>query len=136
MASTHAAPGDGAPRDTARDTYLLRDGRVCAGERPLCFERMGPVDGRDAAGGLWAVVAGDAGGAADGAPPRWRVVGWLSPSPEPGAAPRRWHDFRAAVLARYPGAAFRAYPHAGAADAATPGAARASSRSEREHDRA
>ena len=137
MASMVGAPGDRAPRDTSRDTYLLRDGRVCASNRPLCFERMGPVDGRDAAGELWAVVADDAGDDAEGEPWRWRVVAWLSPAPGPvGTVPRRWHDFREAVLARYPRAGFRAYPRAGAPSAGPLSAAHASSRSGQEHDRA
>jgi hypothetical protein len=137
MASMNGAPGDRAPRDPSRDTYLLRDGRVCASARPLCFERMGPVEGRDAAGGLWAVVADDAGDNAEAEPQRWRVVAWLSPTPGPtGAAPQRWHDFRAAVLARYPRAGFRAYPRTGAAGAMPPSAAHASSRSGQEYDSA
>jgi hypothetical protein len=127
MGSRGAAPCPLVSREVSRDTYLLRDGRICASDRPHCFERMGPLEARDAVGGLWAVVADAAGDATDAEPRRWHVVAWLSPAPGPaGAAPRRWHDFREAVLARYPGAGFRVYPREGAADAATPSVAHSS----------
>jgi hypothetical protein len=93
--------------DTARATYLLRDGRALASDRPLCFERMAPAEGA-APGGLWA----EAPDADDGDPRRRRVVAWLSPADRPADAARRLHVFRQAVLQRYPGATFRAYPAA------------------------
>jgi hypothetical protein len=94
-------------RRATRDTYLLRDGRILAGDRPVCFERMAPAEGA-ATGGLWAAVPDPAGGAPRGR----RVVAWLSPADRPDATGTRLHRFRQAVLRRYPDAAFHAYPDA------------------------
>jgi hypothetical protein len=98
----------------SRDTYLLRDGRISTGELPVCYDCMEPLPAESAGGierrsGIWAEVTGTGGD-----PSERRVVAWLSPRANaPIAGTRRLHEFRQAVLRRYPDAVFLTYAHRG-----------------------